>query len=264
MAKKITNHISFKAGKGETVVFLHGIEEDGTFWFPLDRAVAEYRHVLSPDLLGYGKSVSLKGTPYTKHEHVEALLNTLKDQGISTPVVLVGHSLGCYVAMGFAAKYPKMVSRIILLSPVVILKDEDIERGDLQSNATEDVLESVGAIRKFFISLAKSDKADPEVKATLRNFDSSTKNIKTLVEKQDFPGDLKKNVKLPIEIAYGAIDPLIVPENLKYLKTIKPDLKIKKLPSGHDVVHAQPVEIFKMVVRGEKVPDVIYKKLWRR
>ena len=39
----LKNHITYKYGQGEPIIFIHGIEEDGTFWYPVDRACARFR-----------------------------------------------------------------------------------------------------------------------------------------------------------------------------------------------------------------------------
>ena len=69
--------------------------------------------LLAPDLRGRGRSAKLPG-PYGIEEHVIDLLAVLDDAG-ATSAVVVGHSMGAYVAARLAAEHPDRVSGLVLL-----------------------------------------------------------------------------------------------------------------------------------------------------
>ena len=263
----LSNHVTYKYGAGDPVVFIHGIEEDGTFWYPVDRATARFRSVLTLDLLGYGRSPKGRALTYTMAEHVGAVHSTLDEVGLEGKFTLVAHSLGCYVAAGFAEEYPERIKRLILVSPVVITKT-DLGRKDSALTLLQKVmLGNVSNIRKTLEESVKAKGVSPIWRKIVRNFWPSVKNVENLVEKQDFPAAMKKLKKVPTEIVYGAGDPLIIPENIEALKKANPKLKTLELPVGHDVIHMAPVQLFKVIipeVKDTQVPDVIYRKLWRR
>src|SRR4051794_25274200 len=94
-------------GSGKPLVLLHGFPLD---WRIFDQQVAELSkrcRVIAPDLPGFGQSKSDK--PFTiasLADHVHELLKSLD----ALPCALGGLSMGGYVALAFAKKYPKDLS----------------------------------------------------------------------------------------------------------------------------------------------------------
>lgn len=91
-------------GKGPAVVFLHGFCEDSRIWedFKLDLIEEKYR-VIVIDLPGFGQSDVIENISIAEMaDAVFAVLDSLK----LSEVVLIGHSMGGYVSLAFAEKYP--------------------------------------------------------------------------------------------------------------------------------------------------------------
>jgi len=95
-----------------TIVFLHGIGGTTRYWKTRVQSLAPNYRLLFVDLLGYGQSPK-PWTEYTVERHVEELYQVLCEQESLT---IVGHSFGSIVAMAFAARYPHLVRRLILIS----------------------------------------------------------------------------------------------------------------------------------------------------
>lgn len=102
-------------GQGKTVVFLHGSWQDSLQWTPLIAALGGRFHCLAPDLLGFGESRG-KHTAYSVALQVEALSAFLKALRVSQ-CILVGHSLGAWVATQFALQYPDQVESLVVIAP---------------------------------------------------------------------------------------------------------------------------------------------------
>jgi pimeloyl-ACP methyl ester carboxylesterase len=99
-------------GSGLAVVFLHGFLESKTMWNVFATQLRAKYRIITIDLLGHGLSENL-GYIHTMEEQaamVFALLEFLKCQ----KVVLVGHSMGGYVALSFAKAYPNFVKGMVL------------------------------------------------------------------------------------------------------------------------------------------------------
>lgn len=110
-------------GRGQTVVFLHGAWHDGDQWSNVLSLLGNQYHCLSPDLIGFGESQRLKGRlPYSIAMQVNTLAELLDSLRIES-VVLVGHSLGAWVAARYALRYPDRVKGLCVLEPEGITYD---------------------------------------------------------------------------------------------------------------------------------------------
>jgi pimeloyl-ACP methyl ester carboxylesterase len=100
------------------VVAVHGITANAQVWAPLARRLPG-RHLYAPDLRGRARSRALPG-PWGMAAHVadlRALLDHLAATGPAGdgPVVLVGHSMGAFVATLAAARHPARFTRVVLV-----------------------------------------------------------------------------------------------------------------------------------------------------
>jgi pimeloyl-ACP methyl ester carboxylesterase len=104
----------FDAGDGRhCAVLLHGLGGTHRYWTcgPEPFALLEHRTVLI-DLLGFGESPK-PWIRYSVERHVAALHASLAGE---RSVTLVGHSLGAALALAYAARYPSVVRRLVLIS----------------------------------------------------------------------------------------------------------------------------------------------------
>lgn len=95
-------------GAGPLVLALHGLGASSAYWDPLAQRLPHHR-VVAPDALGFGRSPAPEESRYDLDAHlggVEALLDE--------PAIVVGHSTGCLVALGAAARWPSRVRRVVL------------------------------------------------------------------------------------------------------------------------------------------------------
>ncbi|HLF68025.1 MAG TPA: alpha/beta hydrolase [Gaiellaceae bacterium] len=99
------------------VVCLHGVTSHGRHFTRLAEALRGF-HVLAPDLLGHGASPY--EPPWDLQTHVDAVVRTVGTE----PASLVGHSFGGRLAFEIAARAPKLVPRLVLLDPAILLPGE--------------------------------------------------------------------------------------------------------------------------------------------
>src|SRR5512136_1509768 len=100
-------------GKGKQILCVHGITANSRFWDCLASALSPYHRVIAMDLRGRGLSDKPpKG--YSIHRHCKDILALMKDQNLERPV-LMGHSLGAFISLVFAARYPQKIDRLILV-----------------------------------------------------------------------------------------------------------------------------------------------------
>lgn len=102
------------AGDGQhCAVLLHGLGGTHRYWTcgPVPFALSGHRTVLI-DLLGFGESPK-PWMRYSVERHVAALHASLAGDRSLT---LIGHSLGAALALAYAARYPSVVRRLVLIS----------------------------------------------------------------------------------------------------------------------------------------------------
>jgi len=101
-------------GKGTSIVFLHGFLENSTMWNEHILELSKKHRVICVDLLGHGDTDCL-GYVHTMEDMADAVHHVLHELKLRK-VVLVGHSMGGYVALAFAELYPDMMKGLVLVN----------------------------------------------------------------------------------------------------------------------------------------------------
>jgi pimeloyl-ACP methyl ester carboxylesterase len=91
-------------------VFLHGTRLTGAQWAVQVASLGDEFRCLTPDLLGHGVAAD---APFTLAGAAEAIAKLIEDEANGT-AILVGLSLGGYVAMDVAARWPERVAGLLL------------------------------------------------------------------------------------------------------------------------------------------------------
>jgi pimeloyl-ACP methyl ester carboxylesterase len=95
-------------GNGNPVVLIHGFGEDSDVWKYQVDALSPYYRLIVPDLPGSGKSVNNSGN-FSMHYLAEQVKTVLDQENIDK-TVMAGHSMGGYITLAFAAKYPERLT----------------------------------------------------------------------------------------------------------------------------------------------------------
>jgi pimeloyl-ACP methyl ester carboxylesterase len=95
------------------VLAVHGVTGSLMAWRTVARELDERICLLAPDLRGRGQSRRLPG-PYGLAAHVADLIAVLDHMGAPS-AVLVGHSMGAFLALRLAAEHPERALGVVLL-----------------------------------------------------------------------------------------------------------------------------------------------------
>ncbi len=96
------------------LVFLHGIMGQGRNWQSIAKKFSSHHQCLIFDQRGHGQSFK-PPSGFALTDYVEDLKNLLLELGWSSPVKLVGHSMGGRVALSFAHRYPQWVEKLVIV-----------------------------------------------------------------------------------------------------------------------------------------------------
>ena len=106
-----------EGGTGDTVLLLHGLGVSGHYLMPLARVLAQGRHVVVPDLPGWGRS-ERPVLPLGVGGAAD-VLGELVERGRHAALPIVANSLGCQVALMLAQRRPDLVGPLVLVGPTV-------------------------------------------------------------------------------------------------------------------------------------------------
>ncbi len=105
-------------GQGKPVLLLHGFGEDGFVWERQIPALQNNYRLIIPDIPGSGKSELVpNATIETYADIVKELIDIECSQAVApgenfAVFSLIGHSMGGYVALAFAEKYPQYLNSL--------------------------------------------------------------------------------------------------------------------------------------------------------
>src|SRR5918996_3679898 len=103
----------YDSGAGTPIVFLHSFGHNKTLWFPqLTHFLERGYRVVAPDMPGHGDS-----TFDRSHHTVDGIAQSyvqLFDKLGLTRVILVGISMGGYVALRMWARKPDVIAGLVL------------------------------------------------------------------------------------------------------------------------------------------------------
>jgi len=147
------------SGKGRAIVLIHGFLGDKEVWKYYHSSLSKSFKTISIDLPGHGKSESFGFVHQMEYlaELLKSLLNHLKIR----KCVIVGHSLGGYVALALAEQYPDSILGLILINSTA--------KGDSKKKV---------ASRNQLIKLVKMNK-DKALKLLVPSFFSAKTKWKT-------------------------------------------------------------------------------------
>jgi len=216
------------------VVCVHGIADDSSrFIKPLEYlegidSLKDIRFVRF-DLLGSGESTKSDELNYDFKEQLEALSNSIEALKLKTPLVLMGHSMGCLISARFADTHKRMVKELILVSPPVF-RPEEFDSPKMAAGKE--------GFRQLMIlkdSKYRKDKA----------FNNELEKI--VFNKHNY--NVYTRLTRPTTIIYGAADQIIAGYNIPGLVKLNPKITAIKTPGTHGIGHDKYPKIVPILER---------------
>ena len=95
-------------GNGMPVVLIHGFGEDGSIWTNQIPLLEKTFKLIVPDLPGSGKSERLLSENPSIEDYAAVIHAIIKKEDIHS-FVIIGHSMGGYIALAYGEKYPTFI-----------------------------------------------------------------------------------------------------------------------------------------------------------
>ena len=218
--------IAGDVGEGPVVILLHGIASSAATFRHVIPLIEDRHRCISLDLLGFGESPAPEGATYTIEEHVAAINATIESLKLTAPFVLVGHSLGSLLAARYAAQYPKLVSRLVLVSPPVYIAPSAIGNPPCApgSGPISRPTSSCGPTRtspwRRAATLSKIFNLGTALEVTDRNWNPFILSLQNCIESQTTVSDIAA-VRVPIDVVYGALDQFIARGTMSIIEQMR-------------------------------------------
>jgi pimeloyl-ACP methyl ester carboxylesterase len=136
-------NISYRiAGKGKTVMLLHGFGEDGTVWEHQIEALQDDYRLIIPDIPGSGNSGFLPNGNIETYAQILKAIIDIELPKTEQDFSLIGHSMGGYIALAFAEKYPSMLNSLGLFHSSAFADNE--EKKEVRTKAISFIKEKGG------------------------------------------------------------------------------------------------------------------------
>ncbi|MCR5888537.1 alpha/beta fold hydrolase [Hymenobacter sp. J193] len=113
------------------IVFLHGFAESREIWTDFTRGVPTHYRLLTLNLPGHGTNVHAI-RDYSMEAQARYVAEQLRQKQVEK-ALLVCHSMGGYVALAFAERYPDMVAGLVLFHSTA-LPDTDEKKANRDKN----------------------------------------------------------------------------------------------------------------------------------
>jgi pimeloyl-ACP methyl ester carboxylesterase len=243
----------FVGGEGDSIALLHGLSGAASNWVELAPELARDHRVIVPDLPGHGGSSPLPALPNLE-PFADRVALLLEREG-AHPAVLVGHSLGCVVALRLAMRSPELVRGLVLISAAgigsttrraryALAVSSLVQPGRLIAPYRERIAQSELLRAVVWGSWATPDGTAISPTATLGLLEGSglhtdiASAAAALVE-EDPRIDLDR-VRCPAMLVWGARDPQVpVADAFEYARRLRAPLRVVA-GAGHLVIAERP------------------------
>lgn len=117
--------VAIDAGTGPSVVLVHGQPGRGLDWEALAGRLSSDHRVLAPDRPGWGNDERMATSLASNAADMASVIESV---GLSSPVTVVGHSLGGGIAIELALSRPDLVGALVLIGSIGV--DRALNRFD--------------------------------------------------------------------------------------------------------------------------------------
>jgi pimeloyl-ACP methyl ester carboxylesterase len=233
---KNTNVHFTSIGKGNAVVLIHGFLENCSMWKDISQELSQKNKVICIDLLGHGKTGN-QGYIHTMEDQaimVKAVLNHLRLR----KYVLVGHSMGGYVALSIANLFPENVKGLCLMNSTALpdFEEKKLSRDRaIKALKKNHILFISAAIPMLFAEKNREIYLKEIEQITQEALQMSPQGIIAALEGMKIRKNqtsIYKTAQFPIQLIVGKQDPALEYDSLMS-QTKNTKVKVIEFPDGH-------------------------------
>ncbi len=251
-----------RAGTGETLVLLHALGLSRRTWDPVIPQLASHFDVVAIDLPGFGESPPLPADVEPSPASLAAAVaELLAELGIDAAQV-VGNSLGGWVALELATIWP--VASLTLLSPAGLWRSHTPRYTRASLRASRWLARHMGGVLLRLVG-SRLGRAlvlgQTHGRPTRLTPEYARSAIRSLGTCPGFDAVLRATagrraegftaIDVPVTIAFGSRDRLLLPSQSRHLDQLPPDTRTATLPEcGHIPIADDPDAVAALILRS--------------
>ena len=238
-----------EAGSGQPMILIHGRGYSKEMMGRISAHYAGKYHVFSYDVRGHGESD--KPQRFTMDDDAEDLRALIDYYGLEKPAV-VGFSMGSYIALKAAEKYPSLFSRIVLIgtkgggstSSTERIRD-DAKMGGLSREQLAELM-----VRRVFapqVTMEEIAAFDREIASPVKLTDENQQAITRSMQNFDLMTDACR-VEIPALVMTGEFDGMNPPEEGRKVAQALPNARFEVIPgAGHIAFFENPNRVLALM-----------------
>jgi pimeloyl-ACP methyl ester carboxylesterase len=272
-------------GAGEPILFLHGFPEYWGVWKKqLEELGGDYR-VIAPDLRGYNLTSKPADVEQYRIEHLVEDVRALAEHLGLKKFTLVCQDWGALLGWSFVQRHPEYVSRFVTINMThPALLDRELRENPRQQQASQYMLffrtpaaeamvlgDNCAWPKQALLGEAQKNGAtftDEDMAAWLSAWKQPGAITCALnyyraarlgpPDDQGNPGgsNLMEGltqdryvVRVPVLFIHGEKDPYLLPDGLRGLEELAPDLTFRRIPEGTHTVSLEQPELVSQLIR---------------
>ncbi len=223
-------------GSGEPLLLIHGWGMHGGMWGEVAARLAQGFRMLVVDLPGHGRSPGIEGRGSSSA--LDSIVDELSAQ-FDEPLTVCGWSLGGQIALRWAARHPRQVSRLVMVAstPCFVRQpgwDCAMAPDILAQFAAALQQDHVATLRRFLALQVRGSEGERELLARLRSalFSRGEPDMSALQSGLEILRDSDQRASLPeigqpVLVIAGERDTLTPPQASRYSVERLPDARLK-------------------------------------
>ncbi|MCG8353096.1 MAG: alpha/beta hydrolase [Chloroflexales bacterium] len=227
------------------ILLVHGIADSALTWSSMMAPLRHLGPVYAVDLPGFGLSSCPSRSRYTAFGDLLGIVQELIEEVIKRPVLLIGNSLGGWLAARLALTAPMLLRGVVLLNPGgALLGGRDSWQGFVDTIGVGDLR----TVRKIYRQMF--GRIHPELYLVQRGFQSlfvrdSVQQFVASTSEADFLDvEELRQISVPVALVWGMRDYFLPEGSFEFFLDYLPNPTVLLLPgSGHLPQRENPVEV---------------------
>lgn len=215
----------------QAIILLHGSCSNSAAWFQDMAALARQYHVYAVDILGEPGNSEDHRLDIESDEY-SCWLSEVIDNLKINKAIIIGNSMGGWMALHFAAAYPKRTAALVLMAPSGIISPKQTFM-----EQTADIANDSSSVTKTIDDVMSKQSMPKEViefmTLIMENFIPITKELPVLTDEQ------MSAIHMPVLYIAGTHDVTMdVEEVVKRLTRLVPQTNVRLVEGAHVIMTA--------------------------